>query len=69
MSTEEKKDQAINPQPEYDEPSEPAARPEQDESRIGGQAREDDSARARVPAADGGGDASRTNTGTGAHHD
>ena len=43
MSTEDKKEQAINPQPEYDEPSEPAARPEQDESRIGGQALGDSS--------------------------
>jgi uncharacterized protein YcfJ len=38
MSTEDKKEQAINPQPEYEEPSPTNQSPEQDESRIGGQA-------------------------------
>lgn len=37
MSNQDKKEQAINPQPEYQEPSE-AASPGADESRIGGQA-------------------------------
>ncbi|HYP53555.1 MAG TPA: hypothetical protein VEQ42_08445 [Pyrinomonadaceae bacterium] len=72
MSTEEKKEQAVNPQPEYDEPSDAPARPEQDESRIGGQAREGHSTGAHAPAQDDGGDSSaspRANTGTGARHD
>lgn len=38
MSTQDKKEQAINPQPERDEPNTPTPRPEEDESRIGGQA-------------------------------
>jgi hypothetical protein len=46
MSTEDKKEQAINPQPEYDEPSAPSRRPEDDESRIGGQAADAGSASA-----------------------
>lgn len=37
MSEQDKKEQAINPQPERDEPSATPA-PEADESRIGGQA-------------------------------
>ncbi|HEX8473766.1 MAG TPA: hypothetical protein VF666_07005 [Pyrinomonadaceae bacterium] len=37
MSEQDKKEQAINPQPEYQEPS-AASAPEADESRIGGQA-------------------------------
>lgn len=37
MSEQDKAEQAINPQPEYDAPSKPNA-PEQDESRIAGQA-------------------------------
>ena len=69
MSTEEKLDQAINPQPEHDEPSAPPARPEQDESRIGGQARTDAASPERAPAQDDDAPARPTNTGTGAHHD
>ena len=37
MSEQDKAAQAINPDPEYQEPNTPKA-PEQDESRIGGQA-------------------------------
>ena len=57
MSTEDKKEQAINPQPERNEPSPTNESPEQDESRIGGQARGHESA---------GQEDERTGEGTGA---
>jgi hypothetical protein len=56
MSTQDKKEQAINPQPERDEPDTSTPRPEADESRIGGQAAGQTS----------GGEDERTGEGTGA---